>query len=312
MAFPDPKAALSKIADELKEKADEAGLGNADAFVDKLEDIKETAKKGPGEVMDKVKSVFEDFKKTLDKAIEDPSSIAGGGAAAACAAYVGNAIVSKLKAIAEEAATIFESIKELGGSLKDAFKSLAETMGKAMEGIMGTVKGLSGLPGEVQKLGETCKGADDVGKIDTAPMKGKLDTSKLGGPLGDLEGLKSSLGPLIETVKSGMEKLAEFIMGLGDKLREAFQVPFPICCIGAPPMLADMLKKVDLLKEIKLDSITDALGNVSETVGNLDVSKVKTPVEAFAASAKEKVEDLDKVVSGAKMAGGLPGGMPGF
>merc|ERR1719281_1747093 len=125
--------------------------------------------------MDKVKSVFEDFKKTLDKAIEDPSSIAGGGAAAACAAYVGNAIVSKLKAIAEEAATIFESIKELGGKLTDAFKSLAETMGKAMEGIMGTVKGLSGLPGEVQKLGETCKGADDVGKIDTAPMKGKLD-----------------------------------------------------------------------------------------------------------------------------------------
>lgn len=314
--MPDPKAAITEISDKLKEKAEKAGLGGADAFVDKLEGIKEAAKKGPGDILEKIMGLFEDFKKILDKAMEDPSSISpGGGAAAACASYYGNAVVGKLKDFGDEVTTLFDEISKMAKSLGKTFQDLAETMGKAMEGIMQTVKGLSGLPGLLTETADKAKGPDDIAKVDTGPMKKALDTSALSGPLGDLGGLKGTLVPLVAAAKDGMGKLADFIGGAADKLRAAFAAPFPLCCVPTPGMLAEMLKKVEAMKGIPLDDLVTKLGDTAETIGNLDVDKVKKPVEAFAADAKEEVDKLDKVVSGAKMAGSMPavpGGVPGF
>merc|ERR1719218_81728 len=127
----DPKDAIKKIADDLKEKAKSAGLGGADAFVDKLEDIKDAAAKGPGDVLDKITGAFDEFKKKIDNAIANPGSLApGGGAMAACASYYGNAVVSKLKVVADEANELLQAIMKVAADLAEAFKSLAATMGK--------------------------------------------------------------------------------------------------------------------------------------------------------------------------------------
>jgi hypothetical protein len=303
----DPKDAIKKISDELKEKANACGLGGADAFVDKLEGIKEQAQKGPGDVLDKIMEMFEDFKKQVDKAIEDPSSLAPGGPLAACATYYVSTVVQKLKAVASEADGLLQEIVELGKKLIEAFKSLAETMGKAMTGITGTVKGLTGLPDELTKIADQVKEPADIGNVDMGPLKKCLDMKELSAPLGELAGLKSVLGPVITSVKNGLEKLADFIGTLAENLRDAFTAPMPLCCIGAPPMLADMLQKVEILKGIEFSPFVEELGDTADTINNVDAAPLQALMEKFAEEAQENMDKLDKVVSGAKMAGSVPG-----
>merc|ERR1712007_312610 len=63
--------------------------------------------------------------------------------------------------------------------------------------------------------------------------------------------------------------------------------------------------------EVNLDGVVQMLEDTGETICKLDVSKVKDPASSFSEQAGEQIDDLDNVVSAAKLAsGGLPGGLP--
>merc|ERR1719361_970623 len=112
MAMADPKAAVQKIADEIKEKANEAGLDKADKFMGILTEMKEQAANGPGVIMAFVKAAIEAFKQTMQDAMDDPSSLAP-ASIAACAAWYGNAVEEKLKEIMAEVEKLFEKLVEV-------------------------------------------------------------------------------------------------------------------------------------------------------------------------------------------------------
>jgi len=307
----DPAAAVKAIADKLKENVAESGMDKADAFVDKLEELKEKAKNGPGEIMDKVKEIMEGFKKTLEDALNDPASLAPGGGLAACATWYGNAVVEKLKSLGSEFNDIFESFMKVIQDMAGPFKELGETMGSAMTGINKTVKGLSSLPTEMMGIADGCKGAADVKTIDTSKMKSSLDTSGMDGPLNDLGGLKEQMGPLATSVKGGVEKVTGFVSEAPDKIKGAFSVPTPLCFMtscATPSVMKDLLDKVEAIKKFDFQPVIDMLEGMQENLGNMDTSKVSDPVGKFKDMAKEQIEKLDGVISAAKMAGG---GMPG-
>lgn len=314
----DPGAAVQDVASKLKDLGDECGLDKVDEFIDKLENIKESAKQGPGDVMDKVKDSFKSFKETLDNAANDPASLApSGGGLAVCASWYGRAVAAKLKSLAEEIATLFDALVKVVGQIAQPFKELGETMGEAMRGLNSTVKGLTNMPKQILQIADSVKSPGDVAKIDVEPMKKSLDTSGMTSPLDKIAGLKDLVGPVIKEVKDIIDQLLEFIDGAPDKLKNAFAVPSPLCCCSkcllsqAPPMLKNLLEKLESLKGIDMTKITGTMSNMSDTVGNLNMDVVKVPINEFAEKAKDPIDTLDKAVGAAKLASGaLPGEMP--
>jgi len=310
----DPAAAVKAIADKMQADVQESGLDQASQFVDKLNEIKESAKSGPGDIMDRVKGVMQEFKDKLDAAMADPGSLVPGGMAA-CASWYGNAIVEKLKSIAASFEELFNKIKAAAGDMAGPFKDMGKTMGDAMEGISSTVKGLQNLPKELLRIADNCTGAKDVKDIDTGNMKKSLDVGGMSEPLDKLGGLKESFGPLIGSVKSGVDSVTDFIQEAPDKIKDAFSVPSPLCFMTscamnqAPAIMTEMLDKVKALADFDFEPVLTMLKSAEENMANLDTSKVSDPVNKFAEMATGQVDKLDKVVQGAKMAGGgLPGG----
>lgn len=323
-----PADQIKKVADDLKESAERNGVDAAEQLVDALEDVKEMAKKGPGDVVDKVKGMIKELMDKLSAAANDPSSIGGAGPVAACASWYGQQVCNKLKSLAEE---IEEMVKGFGSiDIKGQFKEVGDVMNDAMKGLNQIVKGLTKLPKDVMGFADAAKGGDDeIAKVDTAPMKKAVDVSGLSGPLDALSGLKGSLGPAIKGVKAALAKLEEFLMSAPDMVRNAFGVPQPLCFLtpmlmsNAPPLMAELLEKLDSLKSLDFAPFMKGLKKMADMIGDLDVAAVKGPIEKFAGEAKDKVGDLDKVVAAAKLSsdpagamkgamGGLPGGMPGF
>jgi len=310
----DPAAAVKAIAAKIQEDVKESGLDVAEAFVDKLEDLKEQAKNGPGDLMDKVKDIMASFKEKLDAALANPASLApGGGSLAACATWYGNAVCEKLKALAAEFQELFDAMQSVAKEMAGPFKELGKTMGEAMDGINKAVKGLTSLPKELTSLADNVKGADDLKDVDTGKMKSALDTSAMDGSLDSLAGLKDTMGPLVTTMKGGVEKVKDFVGSAPDTIKGAFQVPTPLCFMTscamdqAPAIMKDLLDKVKALGEFNFGPVIDMLEGLKENVGNLDVSKVKDPVAKFSEMAQGNIENLDKAVNAAKLAGSIPG-----
>jgi len=313
----DPSAGVKEVADKLKGMADECGLNKVDEFVDKLEKTKETAKKGFGEALKKVEDSFKSFQKTLTDALNDPSSLApSGGGLASCAAWYGKAVAGKLQSFLDEVTPLLDALSKLATDIAKPFKDLAETMTGVMSGLTDTVKGLTGLPQQVMGLADQAKSPEDVSKIDTAGMKKNLDTSGMAGPLSKLEGVKDVLGPVIDTVKKVFDQLVAMIADAPDKIKAAFNVPTPLCFMTsvllsqAPPMMTTLLENLDSLKKVDMSAITDGMSTMSDALVNLDLDAVKKPINAFAEKAGGAIGDLDKVVDAAKLAGGIPGGVP--
>jgi len=176
---------------------------------------------------------------------------------------------------------------------------------------------LAKLPSELKKLSSDLDSADDIAKIDTEPMKKCLDISSIDAPLEQLGGLKDVLESAVDAVKKGVQEIAKFIEDAPDMVREAFNVPTPLCFMSgmllsqAPEAMKTMLENIDKLKEVNLDGVVQMLEDTGETICKLDVSKVKDPASSFSEQAGEQIEDLDKVISAAKLAsGGIPSGLP--
>merc|ERR1712227_606513 len=265
---------------------------------------------------DKTKGAVEGVKKTMSDAMENPSSLAP-SSLAPVASWYGNEVVKKLKAISEEVEEIFKSMKELAESLATPFKEAAKTMKEAMAGLTQTVKGLSSLPGQLQGLADSVKGADDVKGINTDAMKKATDVSGITGPLDALVMLKSMFAPLIDLVTKAIGKLTDFVSSSPDKVRESFGMPAPCCCLTpvilsqAPDVMKTLLDGLENLSKLDFQPMTDMISSMADTLGNLDIDKVKGPLEKFAESAKGSVDKLDNVVKAANMSSNPMGGMFG-
>jgi len=306
----DPGAAVKGIADKLQEQVKESGLDVAEQFVGQLEALKEKAQAGPGDLMDKVKGAMDDFKKKVQDALDNPSSLAP-GPLVACATWYGNAVVAKLKGLMEKVEELFKMLVKVIHDMAEPFKNLGDTMASAMEGIQGTLKGLTGLPNTVMALADTVKGPNDLKDVDTASMKNDLDTSGLSGPLDALSGLKDSMGEVVKKLADGVGNLTDFVGEAPDTIKTAFSVPKPLCCATpvimkqAPAAFTNMMEQVDILKQFDMKPLLDMLKELADKLGNLDTEAVKAPVAKFAEMAGGQVDALDKLVSGAKMAGGI-------
>lgn len=313
----DPAAVVKGIADKMQADIKASGMDAADAFVAKLNELKEKAKEGAGDLMDKVKHILESFKKTLEDALKDPGSLAPAGLAA-CASWYGKAVVEKLKSLATEFQSIFEAMMNVAKDMAGPFKELGSTMQDAISGISSAVKGLTAVPKQVQELVDKVKGPDDLKDVDTGGMKKNLDTSAMDSPLTSLNGIKDKLGPMADGAKGGIEKIKGFVSEAPALIRDAFSVPSPLTCLTscamsqAPPIMKELLDKVEAISKFNFQPIIDMLQSMAENVGKLDTAKVSEPVKKFSKMAMEQVEKLDKAVQGAKlMGGGLPGGLPG-
>jgi len=316
LAGADPAAGMKKISDELQEKFQEAGMGAVDTFVDTLDEVKDMVQKGPGKALEAMKGQFDKLQEKLDEIMADPGSLAPPGIAA-CASWYGNAVAGKLKSLKGDAQEILDAIVKLVSDLTEPMKKLGETLDKAMSQLDGTVKKLAKLPSEISKLSGEVKGAEDVAKIDTKPMKDCLKVDGISGPLTSLSGLKGPLESAIGAVVSGVESILDFIGSLPGKIKGAFDIPQPLCFLQgalmsqAPPPMKALLDQTDAMKNLDLEPMKKSLGKVKDSICNLDPETVTKPVNAFAEKAGDSVGNLDKLVSGAKMAsgGGALGGL---
>lgn len=310
----DPSAVVKEVADELKEKAEEAGIDAADAFIDTLEGIKDKAKEGAGDIAGKVMGAAGEFKSMLEEALADPSKLAPGGVGG-CASWYGNEVVKKLKELGEKVGKIVDLLKAMIDGVGGPMKELAKTMADAMAGITKTVKGLTSLPKTLEALQDKVKGPDDIKDVPTEDMLKALDMSGLNGPLDSLKGLNKTLASAGQAVADTVMALADFLGEAPDLIRGAFAPPFPLCFANsmlmaqAPPLFQELLSKVDALKELDLQVVVDMVKQIEDTLGNLDPEVVTQPLNKFAESAKGSIEKLDT----AKKAAGLgslkpPGG----
>jgi hypothetical protein len=317
--MPNPADAVKNIADELKQKADDAGMGAADDFIGKLEGIKDQAKGGAGDIIDNVKKGIDEMKDKIQAGLNDPAALAGGGGAlAACASWYGGKVCQELKGFSSEVESIGQIMAAQGQAVATPMKQLGTTMESTMEGLGKTVKGLSSLPGQVQALSDSVKGPDDVAKIETGPMSEACDVSGIEGPLNSLGSLKELMMPAVQGIKEAVEKLGDFITNAPDKIKAAFNIPAPLCFLqgalmpNAPPLMTELLSKLEALKSIDLTPFVNMLASLADTIGNLDIESVKKPLTQFGNDAKEKIQDLEKAVQGAKLASNPAGALGGM
>jgi len=104
--------------------------------------------------------------------------------------------------------------------------------------------------------------------------------------------------------------LVDFLEAVPDKVKAAFDVPMPLCFLTqmllaqAPEAMTQLLDMVDGMKKLDLTPMKKGLGQVRDTICDLNPETVSVPVKKFAESAAEQVASLDKMVSGAKLASG--------
>merc|ERR1719245_1989088 len=102
MPAADPAAAVREIANKLEEKVVESGLDVGNEFVGRLEIIKEQAKVGPGDMMNKVRDTIESLKGKVQAAMDDPASLA--------ASWYGTTVIEKLKALMAEIVALLDKL----------------------------------------------------------------------------------------------------------------------------------------------------------------------------------------------------------
>merc|ERR1712137_18831 len=231
-----------------------------------------------------------------------------------CAAWYGNAVVEKLKALSQKVEDLVKLVADMVTQMAEPLKSLGDTLETVIAALEKSLKKLAKLPKEIKALATDLDSVDDIAKIDTEPMKKCLDISGIDAPLEQLGGLKDVLESAVDAVKNGVQEIAKFLDEAPDMVREAFNVPTPLCFMSnmllsqAPEAMKTMLENIDKLKEVKLDGVVQMLEDTAETICKLDVSKVKDPASSFSEQAGEQLDDLDNVVSAAKLASG--GGIP--
>jgi len=282
------------------------------------------AKEGPGALLKAAQDQLDVIQKKLADVLADPSSLVpGDGGLAACAAgYWGSEVAKKLSVVSDDTSGLVSTMTQIAADVQEPMKALGDGLEKALQQLEGSVKALAKLPKMIQKEMEGKDSPDDIGKIDTAPMKKALNAGDLDSPLGAIGGMKDLLDNAILVLKSGVDALEGFLQTAPGAVKSAFDLPTPLCALQsvlmsqAPQLMTELLCMLEKLQGVSLQPVMDALAGTQDKIANLDVEQIKSPVNTFTESAKELVEKLDKTVSAAKLASGggmkMPGGMGGL
>jgi hypothetical protein len=307
-----PADALAQVSKEMQEKFDEAGMAKVEELTSSLETLQLKLKEGPGDMMDalqdKIKELIGKVKDMVDKPpMPDSPLIACVGSM-----YV-NAVKPKLEAVKTEVDAMMENMSTMANSAKQSLKDVGDGLNGAMEKMEGAVTALANLPKAVSAAIKDKDSPEDIGNINTEPMKKALQGGDIGGPLSAVQGLQEVIKSVVSLILQAVQDIGAFVSSMAKNLVDAFAPPFPCCCLSdlLPEQAKTALLMVDAIGKIDLSSLEMQLSNAAEKIGAIDVEMIKKPVETFSSSAKDLVDKLDKTVSAAKMSSGGGTGLAG-
>mmetsp|Transcript_85606 Transcript_85606/g.239071 ORF Transcript_85606/g.239071 Transcript_85606/m.239071 type:complete len:335 (-) Transcript_85606:117-1121(-) len=301
------QAAFKAAAKELEGKKGGRGMKGSDKLVDTLEGIKEAAGKGHGDIVKSIVDAVEDFLDTLKKTLADPSGAGAdaGGCTSFCAKWYSGQVASKLQTVNDEGVNLLQMFRELERKLGDLLADMGSAMSSTMPIIKREVKELISFPQKMLQIADTLeKGTEAIANIDMKPLEKSLDVSPINEPLDNLKDLKTRLGPTIDEVKAGVQKLSDFKAKAPGRVKGAFDVGCVPMYKAAPPAMKELLGKLDALKALNLKPLIDMLAQSKSSLGGLDVEKIKKPMVAFSDDCKEQTSKLTDLVEKAKEAAG--------
>lgn len=303
-----PSDVLKKISEELKEKFDEAGMHQVADFIDTLEEAVGMIEEDPKLMLNELQDLVEAFKDKIRSALDDPVALAPVGGLAGCGGWYGSNVVGKLRGLSDEAEDLSGTLNELVAQIVEPMRTLGETLNAVLLQLETTIKKLAKLPVELQGLAASVRGHADLAKIDTKAMRGCLDTG-VSRPLGGLSALSGPLKDAIAAVRDGVETLIAYVRLCPTRVKGCFDVPAPLCFLQgtftpqAPTSMTDLLDILDSMEKVNLTRLQQVLV-VGENMCDFDPDTLSEPVKKFAESATGHVNDLDELVTGAKLATG--------
>lgn len=294
------------LATKLRQDFEDSNLEYANVMVDKIEVIKNQANTLPIDQLKRTKEIMTQWKESLQDGLRDPGELASGDMAA-CSGWYSSKVEKNLRGLLAEF-TDFEAT--LTAMNLDPFEDLGQRMKKAMDRITPTVKGLADLPGRIQGIANEAEERDDqLRNTDTKAMKKSLDTAEMYNSLETLASCQVKLPQLVDPMQKLRDKVADFVSEAPDKIRDCFIVPSPCCCMTpyvqqqAPRCLMELLELADLAMQVDWNPFDDMLVGLRETFYNLDTSTISKPAKQFSSVASERLNNLDKLVAGAKPSG---------
>mmetsp|Transcript_60893 Transcript_60893/g.181435 ORF Transcript_60893/g.181435 Transcript_60893/m.181435 type:complete len:352 (+) Transcript_60893:68-1123(+) len=299
------KSAFRLAASELEGKKGSSGLAFTNTLVDTLEDVKEKAGKGHAEIVGEFTNAMQDLQGALEKALADPASLApglGGGCLAGCASRYGSRAAAKLGGVRDDVSALLEQSSGVLGKVSPLLEDLKSSMSLTMPIITREVRELMALPGELLQMAERLEGGTKaISEIDLGPVEQSLDVDPINSPLRSLQEIKDRLGVTVGEVKKAVVGLAAFTATAPSRVQRAFDVDIVPCLpMPAPAAVAGLLARLDALKALDLKPLVETLEHIQAAMDGLDVEKVRGPVQAFAADAKEQTRKLTEALELAK------------
>merc|ERR550534_2378067 len=91
--------------------------------------------------MDMVKGKIEEFKNMMEQAMNNPASLApSSGGLVQCAAWYGNAVVEKLKALSQRVEDLVQLVADLVTQMVEPLKSLGDTLEQVIVALEKSLK----------------------------------------------------------------------------------------------------------------------------------------------------------------------------
>lgn len=307
-AMADMKALLAEASTKLEDAARRSGMPGVGNVVEKLDSIKEEAGKGHDGVLKQIVDIFNDFQMTLEKALANPASLApGGNCAAPLAKWYGDKVVQKLGAVKSEGREIIDLFHSLSKTIAELLKEIKKTMKDTMPAISKEIKELLELPTLLTNFATEveAQGPKAIATLDMEAVNKSLDVAPINEPLDKVDGIKGSVGPQIEETQRGVQRLSKFKQTVPNKVKNAFNVcPCVPVTNHAPPVMQELLQKLDNLKTIDLTPLIDMLTNMKTHINKFDAQKCKGPLEDYSTRAQEILHPLSDAVEEAKKVAG--------
>merc|ERR1719410_825756 len=169
---------------------------------------------------------------------------------------------------------------------------------------------MKNLPGEVSNVAEMADEREDSLKdADTKAMKKSLDSQEMSRSLEALQDCQPKLLDLVDPTRGNLEKVQAFLSEAHSKFKQTFEVPCPCCCMTPyvydqpSRCLMELLENADRALEIDVQHFSDLLSGLKDDFHELDTSRISKPTKKFSALASERVDRLDKIVTGARPSG---------
>jgi len=298
-----PHVAVTELATQLQDDRFKSNMKDANNLVDKVEEIKNGASNIPEKPFEQMKNVVCSWRDSIEYALNESMAT---GDMAMCSWWFNPKVELKLKDLFEE----FKGAEDAFAAIKqEAFQELIGKMVRAMNTITPAVKELYGLPDKLQIIADQATSSKSRPVADTSSMKECLKTdAEMNTSLQDLKHCQTRLPQLVRSALFNYNKLSEFFSAAEDRIRDAFIVPAPLCCMSGYVMDQPHVAVSELMEHTEkgqnslgdLKQFTDVLDGLQQALIGLDLSKIGDAVQQFSLMAKPRLEQLDKLVDESK------------